>query len=364
MQKIHDLVRKGISSVNEMRRHLREYVTSDLFCGQEVPPVFNRRFFPSKKDVRNHIYRGVVQNRFSKCDQTNVCSKVKEWQKQHPDDTFFFRPYADRHDDISAPDNEASQCSGSDDDDDDDDDDDKEMTVKKATSKQSLLFAHQTAWQKKLLRKYGNKICLLDATYRTTRYSLPLFFLAVKTNVDFQVVGSFVIQHESTESIKEALQLLKSWNPDWTPEFFMTDYSEQEINAVEEVLPGKICFELDKYFLCPTSRDVLCQLRRIAWAPSEEEFNEAVADLKSSNVWVHNKRIQHWFTHVWLRQQKVTYVSTAKCPVHIYRAVTHLPYMYNVIVYKKRFVFMPFVYTSSLFIKTMQFNIFPQKKVS
>ena len=46
-------------------------------------------------------------------------------------------------------------------------------------------------------------------TYRTTRYSLPLFFLAVKTNVDFQVVASFIIQSESTDDMKEALQILR-----------------------------------------------------------------------------------------------------------------------------------------------------------
>ena len=47
-----------------------------------------------------------------------------------------------------------------------------------------LLYVHQIAWQKQLLSLYGNDICLFDATYKTTRYALPVFFLAVKTNVD------------------------------------------------------------------------------------------------------------------------------------------------------------------------------------
>jgi len=87
---------------------------------------------------------------------------------------------------------------------------------------------------------YGNEICLLDATHKTTRYALPLFFVAIRTNVDYQVVASFVSQDESTESIKEALRIVKSWNKEWSPDYFMTDYCEEEINAVEEIFPGTI----------------------------------------------------------------------------------------------------------------------------
>ena len=165
----------------------------------------------------------MVQNRFSKCDQTNVSAKVEEWQRQHPKDLFHFRPYAERNkeSDIAVP----EDCDNIKDDEYYED----EVKVSGTTCAQSLLFVHQTAWQRRLLQRYGNNICLLDATYRTTRYSLPLFFLAVKTNVDYQVVGSFIIQHETTEAIAEALQTLKQWNLSWKPQFFMTDLSEQEI---------------------------------------------------------------------------------------------------------------------------------------
>ena len=68
---------------------------------------------------------------------------------------------------------------------------------------------YQEPWQKRLLLRYGNELVLLDATYRTTRYALPLFFLVVKTNIDYQVAGAFVSENESEESITEALQILK-----------------------------------------------------------------------------------------------------------------------------------------------------------
>ena len=45
-----------------------------------------------------------------------------------------------------------------------------------------LLLVHQTAWQKRLLIRYSI-MCLLDATYKTTRYAVPLFFLCMRSNV-------------------------------------------------------------------------------------------------------------------------------------------------------------------------------------
>ena len=120
-------------------------------------------------------------------------------------------------------------------------DNDSEEDVK-ITSKpgESLLYVYQAKCQKRLLFKYGNELSSLDATYKTTRYTLPLFFLVVKTNVDYQVVATFVTESESTESIAEALQVIKQWNPTYNPQYFMTDYSKEEITALEDVFPGNL----------------------------------------------------------------------------------------------------------------------------
>ena len=45
------------------------------------------------------------------------------------------------------------------------------------THSENFLLVYQTKCQQDLMRRYGNEICLLDATYKTTRYSLPMFFL-------------------------------------------------------------------------------------------------------------------------------------------------------------------------------------------
>ena len=50
-----------------------------------------------------------------------------------------------------------------------------------------------------------------------------MFFLALKTNVDYQVVGLFVIQDETTEPIEEAFNILQIWNTTWNPKMFMVD---------------------------------------------------------------------------------------------------------------------------------------------
>ena len=103
---------------------------------------------------------------------------------------------------------------------------------------QRLLFVHQSFNQKWILERYGNEICLLDATYKTTKYSIPLFFLAVKTNVDYQIAGSYAVQDETTDAISKAVEILKSWNNKWKPLAFMVDNCDEEINAIQEHFPG------------------------------------------------------------------------------------------------------------------------------
>jgi len=40
-----------------------------------------------------------------------------------------------------------------------------------------LLLVHQAQWQRWLMLRYGQQLAFLDATYKTTQYALPLFFL-------------------------------------------------------------------------------------------------------------------------------------------------------------------------------------------
>ena len=65
--------------------------------------------------------------------------------------------------------------------------------------------------------------------------------------MDYQVVGSFAIQDETTESIKEAFHVLKKWNASWHQKMFMVDNCDEEIDAIEILFPGMLYRFLPKY---------------------------------------------------------------------------------------------------------------------
>ena len=90
----------------------------------------------------------------------------------------------------------------------------------------------------RLFCRYGEELTLLDATYRTTRYTLRLFFMVVKTNIDYQIVAVFVTENETEDSIQEALSIIKSWNKDFSPIYGMTDYCTEEFKAMENIFEG------------------------------------------------------------------------------------------------------------------------------
>ena len=69
--------------------------------------------------------------------------------------------------------------------------------------------------------------------------SIPLYFLVVKTNVDYQIIGSFATQDETSETLVEALSIIKLWNQNWKPTCFMVDNCEEEITAIETLFPCK-----------------------------------------------------------------------------------------------------------------------------
>eukprot|EP00112_Aurelia_sp_Birch-Aquarium-sp1_P016616 Seg3784.2 transcript_id=Seg3784.2/GoldUCD/mRNA.D3Y31 product="hypothetical protein" protein_id=Seg3784.2/GoldUCD/D3Y31 len=253
------------------------------------------------------MYNLHAKKRFSKIDQENVAAAIAEWRRESPADKFFFRPYAEIDDTAlnedleSVADKQRESC---------------DLRVLSNLSRQKLLVVHQTVFQQHLLRRYGNTACFLDATYKTTKYVLPLFFLAVKTNVDYQVVASFVVQDERKTSIQEALAIVKEWKPTT----FMTDFDEQEIGAIEETFQGCkviICdFHREQAWdrwlskstnnVRPHKEAILAHLRKFAKAESIEEFEMAEETLKASEFWNANydSKLREWFENTWLEEKE------------------------------------------------------------
>ena len=110
---------------------------------------------------------------------------------------------------------------------------------------ENVLFVHQEEWQRRLLLRYGSVLALLDATYKTTKYAMPLFFLCVNTNIGYEVVAEFMCQHEDEISIAEALGILRGWNLEWNPKYVMVDFSAAEIGAIEKCFPGVVAYICD-----------------------------------------------------------------------------------------------------------------------
>ena len=110
---------------------------------------------------------------------------------------------------------------------------DEEVITTVEKQQERLLFIHQTVWQSRLLSRYGQELAFLDATHKTTKYSFPLFFVAVKTNVDYIIVASFIVQDETTASITEASSILRQWDPEWKPRHMMTDFQFLTFNLHE-----------------------------------------------------------------------------------------------------------------------------------
>uniref|UniRef100_A0A7M5VBX8 Uncharacterized protein n=1 Tax=Clytia hemisphaerica TaxID=252671 RepID=A0A7M5VBX8_9CNID len=216
-------------------------------------------------------------------DQECLQQKIDEWKKANPSLNTFYRPKEDTGD---------GKC-------------------------QSFLFVHQEKWQRDLLQRYGDEILLLDATHKTTRYAIPLFFLVVPTNLDYQIVATFVTENESFESILEALKVVKSWNPSLKPLFAMTDYCKEEINSLECVFPGcevLICdfhreqawgrwLKATKNGCSGRKDDILPRLRRIARSKTIEEMNEALISLRSSEFWEEDKynNLREYIENYWLQ---------------------------------------------------------------
>lgn len=65
------MVGEGVRNVREMSRYIRIYVRNELCRWNSIPPSTNRRYNPTLKDIRNHMYKAAVKLRFSKLDQVN-----------------------------------------------------------------------------------------------------------------------------------------------------------------------------------------------------------------------------------------------------------------------------------------------------
>ena len=147
------------------------------------PSILDNSWYPSRRDIKNHIYKTTWLKKLSQIDQVNLDELVSQWKKDDPSRSFFFRK-ATKPEEEEAECNEEEEEEEVDTDEDEGDEDDDSTAgprftpLKKITEedmakkKNSFLFVHQEKWQRDLLQRCGKDIFLLDATYKTTKYNL------------------------------------------------------------------------------------------------------------------------------------------------------------------------------------------------
>ena len=176
----------------------------------------------------------------------------------------------------------------------------------------------------------------MDATYKTTMYAIPLFFICVHTNVGYTVVAEFMCQREDQTSISEALAILRKWNPAWNPDYFMVDYSSAEISAIEERFPESTVYICDfhriqalqrwakakKNNLSPAEQEMFLGLmQHITYARMEEGYKKGVEALRKSRVYKDHANLETYVENTWLscsfhwaqafrKQQAINIVNT------------------------------------------------------
>ena len=89
VEKIKELHRIGVKTVEEVKRHLNNYVVNTLFAGKEAPSQARRRYFPTSNDIRNILNAQRSGDRKATDDQENFALSVKNGNKKIPRTLYF-----------------------------------------------------------------------------------------------------------------------------------------------------------------------------------------------------------------------------------------------------------------------------------
>ena len=133
---------------------------------------------------------------------------------------------------------------------------------------------------------------MLDVTYRTTRYALPLSFTVVKTNVDYQIVAVFVTENETEDIIQEALSIIKLWNKVKSCEFHREQAWDRWLKKIANRCSGNRLM-------------ILALLRSIACADAVNDCKKAINLLKKSTYWLENANLRQYISKYWLNIKQV-----------------------------------------------------------
>ncbi|KAK6167017.1 hypothetical protein SNE40_021129 [Patella caerulea] len=91
IKQIHEyVITDNIRQVSTIKKLVNNFVRTKLFPDSELPPITNRRYWPTNNDIRNHMHRAIMATRFNEHDQENLIEKIKVWKKHNTADNFSF----------------------------------------------------------------------------------------------------------------------------------------------------------------------------------------------------------------------------------------------------------------------------------
>ncbi|XP_065891799.1 uncharacterized protein [Dysidea avara] len=342
-KKIEELVRDTRLNLVSLKLVVHDWVTKILIPKQlqdgilnELPNPYNRAYFPTKKDLRNVAHRAIVKRRNSLFNQDSLNKILKE-QAKCSGLHYSLQQYSQS----GLKTNTSNDCSlkqkgkglmgqideavgtleG----------DSLLESSSPEVSSQPFLLVFQTPQQQKWLIMYGNVVTCMDAIYKTNRYAFPCFFLVVKTSIGVGiVVGTIIPQFETADLISEGIKILKFWNPQWMPQYFMTDKSAAELEAIRIVFPScmrfvcdfhrsqafdrwvnKSCHEVPNQ----SKKTVINCFKKLAYTSTDKKFEEILLDMQSQPWYTGNKLLQDYLREEWL--------SSKPLWSHVYRQSFH-----------------------------------------
>ena len=113
VERINELVAQGFINTKEIIMHLRHYVTRELFKDNPVKPEKSDcSFYPTAKDVENHVYMLMGKEKYSNVDHDELQWRINEWRADEPSEDFSIELLKDKFRNLLKELNDLSyQCS-------------------------------------------------------------------------------------------------------------------------------------------------------------------------------------------------------------------------------------------------------------
>ncbi|XP_033099141.1 uncharacterized protein LOC117102824 [Anneissia japonica] len=287
INRIHQHVRRGTTNREEVKSLIDTFVKQELSgCGVEPNPL-DRSYHPTDRDLANHIYRAINIEKFKRIDHSKIHEKVSSLQGSSTGQRILYQPTTE-----------------------------KALQKGKEKSEDDTLFMllYQEAWQINLMKSRLKVLYVIDSTYRTLKYPLPLYTVWIYTDEKFICVATIIIQCDTTDDLAQALQYLRSWNPDWQPDYFLLDAQQQCWKAVEQTFPeSKVfvssfhCNQAWSQFLASTKLNlressrlhIYSLLQRAANSSSKEGYAEAVDMIQTTQEWKSSDYLRYIINRFW-----------------------------------------------------------------